>query len=69
MEPALAAEERPWNERAAASEIAPDSTIAPAMNHRLMRDTSASAASRVWIASRLMVPMIRSRRKKALSAM
>ncbi len=34
----------PWNDRAAASEIPPETTSAPATNHRLIRPSSAKPA-------------------------
>ena len=61
---------RPWNERAAATEIKPDSATAPAIIHRFMRAIRFNPASRAVTALGLivMVPMIGPRGKPALNS-
>lgn len=46
---------RPWNERAAATEIRPDSATAPAIIHLFMRAISLNPASRAVTALGLIV--------------
>jgi len=46
---------RPWNERAAATEIRPDSATAPAIIHRFMRAIRFNPASRAVTALGLIV--------------
>lgn len=57
----------PWNDRAAASETAPDRTTAPAMIQRLTREINAIPASRVVTALGLTLAMIGANRKKTLN--
>jgi hypothetical protein len=60
----------PWNERAAATEIRPDSATAPAIIHRFMRAIRFNPASREVMALGLIVMarMIRPRCKSALNS-
>jgi hypothetical protein len=48
----------PWKDFAAANEIAPLTTTAPAIIHRLTREIRASPASRAVVALGLTIPMI-----------
>ena len=57
----------PWNDLAAASEIAPVSTTAPATTHRLTCEILASPASRTLVALGLTIMMIGGVRKKLLN--
>ena len=57
----------PWKDFAAASEIAPVTTTAPAIIHRLARDIRASPASRALVALGFTIPMIGPTRKKLLN--
>ena len=57
----------PWDDLAAASEIAPLATTAPAIIHQLTREIMASPASRALVALGLTITMIGPGRKKLLS--